>query len=435
MVRRSVRMKVLGFAVALVTTLGAQAPAIAQESAVAGLQSAAHAAPGDPAAALALGRALRRAGRATPALSELRRGIALSGAHPDLLAALHWEVARTLSDRRDFAATMTECKVLGTLPGQAAAGHACAADAHLIWQRSTEALGEVALALAKDPHSYEAKLAEGRAYDLALDAAKSEAAFRAALAASADGVDAHVGLGRLLVRTGHRDDGVGELRRAVALDPDGPDALFALGAALAPSDESVQLMAHATAGRPVFAEAWLALGDQLLATGHAAEARHAGDMALKADGTSVGPYVLLGKVALAENRPDDAIHAGEAALKIVANCAPAKLLIADGDAKKGDVDLALEAYQAAWGLDHGDPTPLVHASEASHAAGRDTSAQAFGMKAVQEFPKWGPAWAALGDALVGRGDKPGARDAYQKALAADGPVDKDAVQRKLGAVR
>src|SRR5208282_384892 len=153
-------------------------------------------------------------------------------------------------------------------------------------------------------------------------------------------------------------------------------------------------------------------------------ARRAGDQALRADSGNVASYLLLGRVALADNRPDDAIHAGEAALKLVANSAPAKLLIADGNAKKGEVDLALEAYQDAWGLDHSDPTPLVHASEASHAAVRETSARAFGMKAVQEFPKWGPAWAALGDALAAQGEKPAARDAYQKALAGEGPLDK-----------
>ena len=74
----------------------------------------------------------------------------------------------------------------------------------------------------------------------------------------------------------------------------------------------------------------------------------------------------------------------------MANSAAATMLVADGQAKKGELDLALEAYQAAWGLDHGDPTPLVHASEACHTGGRDTSARAFGIKATQEFPKWGP---------------------------------------------
>jgi tetratricopeptide (TPR) repeat protein len=136
-------------------------------------------------------------------------------------------------------------------------------------------------------------------------------------------------------------------------------------------------------------------------------------------------------VALTEGRADDAIRAGESALKIVANSAAAKLLVADGNAKKGEIDLALEAYQAAWGLDHGDPTPLVHASQACHAAGRDTSAKAFGAKAAQEFPKWGPAWAALGDALVAQGEKAAAKDAYQKALAGEGPIDGDAIRKRL----
>ena len=328
-----------------------------------------------------------------------------------------------------------ECTVMGKLPGQVAEGHACAAEAHLLWQRSTEALSEVALALAKDPKCYEAKLAEGRAQDYALDSAKSEAAFRDALALRADGIDAHLGLGRVLVRGGHRDDGIAELRRAVSLDPDGPDPLYELGLVLAPGAESVALLDHATRERPSFAQAWIALGQQQLAAGHLAEARRAGDEALRADASSAAPLLLLGHVALSDGRPEDAIHAGEAALKLVANSAPAKLLIADGNAKRGEIDLALEAYQAAWGLDHGDPTPLVHACEACHAAGRDTSAKAFGAKAVQEFPKWGPAWAALGDALAAQRETDGARDAYQKALAGEGPVDKDVVLRKLGALR
>jgi tetratricopeptide (TPR) repeat protein len=427
-------MKVTAFAVVIAVSSIASRGAMAQESRLPGLRAAAKTSPADPVAALALGRALRRAGLATPALAELRRGVAVSGGRVDVVSQLHWEVARTLIDRRDFAPAMTECKVLGTLPGQAAEGHACAAEAHLLWQRSTEALAEVGLALAKDPRCYDAKLAEARAYDFAIDAGKSEAAFRAALALQPDGIEAHLGLGRLLAKSGRRDEAAGELRRAAALDPDGPDALYELGLVLAPSAESVSLLEHATRERVSFGDAWIALGDQQLAAGHVAEAHKAGDEALKADSSTVKPFLLLGRVALADGRPEDAVHAGEAALKLVANSAPAHLLIADGDAKRGELDPALEDYQAAWGLDHADPTPLVHAAQACHAGGRETSARAFGGKAVQEFPKWGPAWAVLGDVLATQGEKPGARDAYQKALAGEGPVDKDAVQRSLAAL-
>jgi tetratricopeptide (TPR) repeat protein len=430
-VRQQLRMRISAFALVMVSSCMLGHAAFAQESQVPGLQATAKSSPTDPSAALALGRALRRAGHPVQALAELRRGIGVSAAHPDVLVQLHWEIARTQIDRRDFIQTMTACQVLGKLPGAVAEGHACAAEAHLVWQRSTEALNETALALAKDPKCYEAKLAEGRAYEFAVDPSKAEASLRAAIALKSDAVDAHVALGRLLVRNGRRDEGVSELRQALQMDPNGPEALYELGVALAPSAESVASLDHATRERPSFSDAWLALGNQQLASGRLIEARRSGDAALHADSTSVGPYILLGKVALADNRPEDAIHAGEAALKLVANSAPAKLLIADGNAKKGELDLALEAYQAAWGLDHSDPTPLVHAAEACHAGGRDTSARAFGMKAAQEFPKWGPAWAALGDALAAQGEKASARDAYQKALAGEGPVDKDAVQRKL----
>jgi tetratricopeptide (TPR) repeat protein len=346
-------------------------------------------------------------------------------------AQLRWEVARVYMDRHEYWQARSECQALGKLPGANADGHACAADAHLVLLRASEALGEVAAALASDPGSYEARVAEGRAQDFALEVAKSEAAYRAAIAIRPDGVDAHVGLGRLLFKNGRREEGLALLRRGVELDPSGSEALFELGLALSPGAESVALLERATRERPTFGEAWLALGSEQLALRHLAEAKRASDAALREPPGGAAANVLAGRVALAEGRADEAIHSGEAALRIVGNSAPAKLLVADGNAKKGDIDPALEAYQAAWGLDHGDPTPLVHAAEACHAAGRETSARAYGMKATQEFPKWGPAWAALGDALVANGEKPAAREAYQKALAGDGLGDRDAVQRKL----
>jgi tetratricopeptide (TPR) repeat protein len=338
-------------------------------------------------------------------------------------------------DRHDFPAALAACRVLGAVRGAEAEGHACAADAHLVWQRASEALTETAAALAKDPACYEAKIAEGRAYDFAIDPQKSEASFRTAIAWRPDGSDAHLGLGRTLLKAGRKDEALAELHKAVDLDPYGPDALYELATALPSGDESTALLDRATRERPAFADAWIALGTQRLSGGHLVEARRAAESAARNDAKDVAPHVLLGKVALADGRPDDAKKEAEVALKILANSAPAKLLVADADAKKGEIDRALEAYQAAWGLDHGDPTPLVHASEACHAAGRDTSARAFGVKATQEFPHWGPGWAALGDALFGQGEKKAARDAYAQALANAGPVDRDAVQRKLNALQ
>jgi tetratricopeptide (TPR) repeat protein len=125
----------------------------------------------------------------------------------------------------------------------------------------------------------------------------------------------------------------------------------------------------------------------------------------------------------------------KAALGILANLASAKLLIADAWAKKGEIDLAVESYQAAWGLDHSDPTALVHASEACHAQGRDTSAKAFGDKATREFPTWGPGWVALGDALASIKETAAAKTAYETALKNKGPVDRAAVEKKMLALK
>ncbi|MDP9150972.1 MAG: tetratricopeptide repeat protein [Myxococcota bacterium] len=414
--------------------LGEEPNAAGQESQLASLRAAANSPGAEPATSLALGRALRRAGHPGEALRELRRGILAAGASRDLALALHWELARVRFDERDFAQAMRSCKALGVLPGAAADGMACAADAHLVWQRATEALIQTAAALAKDPSCYEAKLAEGRARDLTLEPAESENAFRTAIAWLPDRPDAHLSLGRLLLHEGRKNDAVTELRTAVRLDPSAPEALYELAQAVSPGDESVGLLERATRERPSFTEAWLALAPQELAAGRVANAKRSAEEALRHDPAKIEPRLLLGRIALTEGRSDDAIDLGAAVLKILPTSAAAKLLIADGNAKKGEIDRALEAYQAAWGLDHRDPTPLVRASAACHSAGRDTSARAFGVRATDEFPRWAPAWVALGDALAAQNDRDAAREAYRKALSTEGPVDRAAVQRKLGAM-
>jgi tetratricopeptide (TPR) repeat protein len=409
-----------------------------QESRLDALRAEANAAP--PAdrwrASLALGRALRRAGHAPEAEAELRRGIGLAGANPEALIALHEELASVYADRRDFSRTLATCQALSKVRGGEARGHACIAEAHLVWQRASLALTEVGTALAKDPACFEAKLAQGRAYDFALDYASAEASLRDALLLKPSDAYAHRALAHVLANEGRKDDAIAELRRASALDYLDPDTSFELAVALPAGPESLGFLERATRERPSFARAWVALGTQQLGAGQVTEAAASQQAAARVDSAAVDVRTLGGRVALAEGRADDAIKAGQAVLKIVPNSAPAELLVADANARKGEIDPALEAYQAAWGFDHRDPASLVHASVACHAAGRETSARAFGVKATQEFPDWAPGWLALGDALSGQGERQAARDAYAKALAAkEGAIDRDAVQRKFAAPR
>jgi tetratricopeptide (TPR) repeat protein len=304
-----------------------------------------------------------------------------------------------------------------------------------LWRLASEALPETALALANGTRSYEAKVTEGLAYELQVMDAEAEASFRTAITWRREASEAHVCLGRLLVRTRRGDEGIAELRRAVEVDPNGPEPAYELALALPTNAEAAGLLEKAVHERTGYAFALQRLAEVDLELGRVAPARQAADAAIKTSPTEPAVHIVSGRVALAEGKPDDALKAGLKALGMLSNSARAKLLVADAYAAKGEIDLAVEAYQAAYGLDPGDPSALVHASIACHAQGRDTSARAFGERATHDFPAWGPGWVALGDALSAQGETGRARTAYDTALASSGPVDAPAVRAKLSALR
>jgi tetratricopeptide (TPR) repeat protein len=366
---------------------------------------------------LAKGQSLRRSGKENDALVELRRAkVGTTGA---MATKIDWEIARTHIAKRDFASAMATCR--GMAKEAPAASRVCAAEAHLLWRRGTEALNELAeLAKIKDAPAevrYFGKVAEGRAQELASKESDAEAAYRKALELAGDRPEAHALLGAMLHRMGK--DGVPELRRAVDIDPKDPVNQHELGRALATDaskiNEAIVAFEHAVAERPTYAEALRSLTEAYLAANRVPDGKRTAESLLKAAPNDVFAHIASGRVALAENRFDDAIKSGETAAKLMPNEAKGKLLIADAYAKKGEIDLALEAYQSAAGLDHGDATPLVNAGRACLDAGRPTSAKAYGLKATKEFPNHAPAWVLLGDALVVDKDVPAARNAYDTA--------------------
>ena len=411
------------------------APATAQESGVDAARDKAKAAPMSVEASLAYGQALRRAGREAEALTELRRGYGLSGGRGELGGRIQWELARTYIARREFEPAMATCRSMSKSPAAEAASHVCAAEAHLLWRRGSEAESEIAeIAKVKAPAAppsgdvqYFAKVALGRAKELSSNDAEAEAAYREAIRLGDTRPDAYVLLGVMQRRTGK--DGIPSLKKAVELDAHDPVALLELGRALpAGSAESVGALERATAERPSSTDALRALADGYVTANRLADAKRVVGSVLKLAPNDVNTHVVSGRLALAEGRPDEAIKEGETAAKLMPNDQPARLLVADAWAKKGEIDLAGEAYQAAFGLDHSDPTPLVNASAACLAAGRVTSAKAFGVRATTDFGSNGSAWTALGDALVADKDVPGAKAAYEKAKKSNG-VDAAAIDR------
>jgi tetratricopeptide (TPR) repeat protein len=421
----------------LLGVLCTTATASAQETGLASARDQAKSHARSAEASLAYGRALRRAGHETEALAELRRAAGLAAGHAELSARAGWEIARTHIAKREFQAALGTCRSMEKTAG--AASHVCAAEAHLLWRRGTEATAELAeVPKAKDgvlaaDVRYYAKLAEGRVHELESSDAAAEASFREALALAPNRSDAHVRLGVVLLR--EDKDGVASLRKAVELDPHDPVALLALGEALPEgSGEALGVLERAVAERPTSTDALRALASGYVAARRLPDAKKTAEAVLKLAPSDVLSHVIAGRVALAEGKTDVALREGEAASKLMPNAAPAKLLVADAYAKKGEIDLATEAYQAAFGLDHSSPAPLVNAAEACVAAGRPTTAKAFARRATQDFASHAPAWVALGDALVADKDPAAARSAYETAKKTKG-ADLAVIDQKLARLK
>lgn len=423
---------------ALVGIVSTPGEAVAQESTLTSAKERTRQAPASSEASLAYARALRRAGHEAEALVELKRGQAF--AMSDAAIAFTWEIARTHVAKRDFVPAMASCRSIAKLATGKAASHVCAAEAHLLWRRGTEAVAELA-EVAKIPRTdaevrFHAKIAEGRSRELDSKDADAEAAYREAIQLAPNRFEGHLFLGALLRRMGK--DGVPSLERAVELDEHDPVAQLELGQALAaePGRQSDALAAFekAVAERPTFADALRSLTEAYLAAGRTADAKRVAASLLAIAPKDVLAHVVSGRVALADGKPDDAIKQGEKALELMPNEGRAKLLIADAYVKKGEIDLALEAYQKASGLSPLDPAPLVNATNACVTAGRLTTAKAFGQRAVLDFPNHAPAWVAHGDALAADGNARAARTAYEAARGANG-ADRALIERKLSRLK
>lgn len=428
----------IGFGLAaLLGVLFTTASGFAQESGVSEARESAHANAASADASLAYGRALRRAGHEGEALTELRRALGLAAGHVDPTARVEWEIARTHIAKRDFQAALASCRTMEK--ATPAASHVCAAEAHLLWRRGTEATSELSdLAKTKDAVldkdvRYFAKVAAARVDELESHDDAAEKKYGEAIAMSPDRPEAYVCLGTMLRRVGK--DALPSLKRAVELDAHDPIAELELGRALpAGSSESLAALERAVAERPTFTDALRALADGYVAARRLPDAKKTAEAVLRIAPNDVYSHVVAGRVALAENKIDEALKEGETSTKLMPNAASAKLLVADAYAKKGEIDLALEAYQAAFGLDHSDPTALVNAAEACVAAGRPTSAKAFARRATQDFASFSPAWVALGDALALDKDAAGARSAYESARKSK-DADVAVIDQKLAKLR
>lgn len=422
------RVAVAGLALSLLVPRAARA----QSDQLAAARSDAAAHPDEPAAGLRLGRVLRRAGVFQAASAELRKAAAMSAARATPLALqIQRELALIAIDQDNYDQAMRACRAIAALPDGRALSHACVAEAFMIRKRATEALPEVASALRLSPNLYEAKVVEGYARWQSAEEAAAEAAFRAAADAQPHRSEAFVGLGRLLAALGRKADAQSAFERAHAADPADPVSAYALGESLGPTERAVSVLQGAIALRPSLAAAHGRLAQVLLELGRLDQAEQEARLALQSGRPEPAWLATLGAILVKRGQLDAALAQADAALKIVPNLAAAKLVEADARAGKHEIDLAIEAYQVAFGYDRQNPAPLVRAALACLAHERATTAAGFAEKATDTFPSWGPAWDIRGDIAAKAGDNADARRFYERALSSDGPVDKESVRRKL----
>ena len=387
--------------------------------------------PDDPQAALSHGAALRKLGRFDDASKELTRGILLPAARKNgTLPALLDELSHTRLEKGNLTGAFDACDKIGALKGTTAVKATCRARAHLSRNRATEAWPEIARALSVEPNHYKAMVLKARVLSFQQKVVEARELLLRAAGLEPDRPEAFHQLGLMERDAGRMSKAVENLKKAKALDAADPMIVLHLGEVLGVSEEAQRAFARAAALRPSMASAHAGQARVAAARGALKVAETAATEAIRLDPKLFEAHLALGHVRLAQKKWAEALASGTAALKLIPNRSSAELLMADAHAGAGDIDLAVEAYQKAFGLDRSKPVPLIRASAACRAAGRLTTARGFADRAVGDFPKSGPAWAELGDVHRAGGEPARAKEAYRKALSLGG-VDASAIQKRM----
>jgi len=386
----------------------------------------------DADSALDLARRLRRAGLFTDGITVLQKGMGKARGN-EQLSAIHLELARLYLEEHVPKKAQRECDQIHKLVPFTE--QLCIAEAQLYNRRGSAALPAAEQALGLKAGDYDAMVAKGRALSQLGQPGDAEAALRSAAAAVPNRPEALRFLAELLTAQGKREAGLAALREARRVAPDDPEALGQLGELLDPGPEARSSLEHALEIRPSFSSARARLGRVLMDLGDLQGAEKMLTKALSEDPRQADWHAALGELRILTHEPDQALKSAHDALKIVQNHGAAKLVEAEALAAKGDIDLAVEAFEAAYGYSRLTPRALLVAAQACLKAGRLTTARAFAERATQDFPKSAAAWDVLGDVLSGSKETNAAKKAYDSALSGEGPIDKDAVRKKRAALK
>jgi len=418
--------------------------ASAQETKIPALKAETKSKPSDAAAAFALGRAYRRAGKFAEARTELARAAGLAKGDEASRARFELVVVEWESGKHNPSLpqppSLGLCKQVKVGPPNAVSGEAlskvCTAEAWLTFARHTLVEEELAAAEKLEPNLYEAKLARGK---LAVSKGNHDDAiklFESLTKTAPNRAEAWWWQGRELLETNKPNLAVAALKKAKELDPDWPEVSYDLARALPDGTEARDHARNATAMRTTWPEAFLRLGELELATGGTEAAQKAFETSIKQSPKVVAAHSGLAMALVKLKKFEAAKKAANDGIALAANHAPSRLALGEALAGLGDTDEAVEAFKFANGLDNKDPTGLFRAAEVLLAANQPMKAEPHAEACVKAFPDHARAWELHGDVELANKDKKTAKESYKKALSAPkGSIDKAAVQKKLDSIK
>jgi tetratricopeptide (TPR) repeat protein len=400
-------------------------PALAQETALAELRTAARAAPGDVAAQTALGRALIEAGRLGEAETQMNLAVRASKGAIETL----YEARRVDFATDNYKRARAGCQQLRAKDPKHVLTHTCMARAFLVWRRASRAFEHIDKALAVDPSNYEARLALADAKRVEGDFEAAKKAYEDVLAVKPS-ADAYLGIALAHSVQNRADLVLAALRKAYELDPDDPDVQYELGRRVR-GPEAVQLLGKALAGRPGWTEAKLEHAVAQLRAGDATTAEATLRALLKQNPNQPLAIAHHGAALVALGRHAEAEPELRKALELVPNDYDTSFALAQLYERTDRNEDAFIQYRNAADLKRESALPLIAAARLGLRLKRPLLSGALLDKALEREPRSAEALALYGDVLVARGDKTGARDHYQRALAGEGALDRAAVQRRL----
>jgi len=414
----------------LFVTLALARPAFAQESSLEVARAAASSAPTDATAQRNLGLALIEAGRFPEASAQMQKVVKLEKSSPASL----YDVQRVTLAQGDYNAARRGCQEILKAAPEDVMGHVCMARAYLVWRRSSRAVEHVDAAIARDPDNYEALLvdADTRRMEGALDAALT--AYQKVVGKFPWSAEAWLGIAHIQTLRNQTKLAEEALRKALLNKPNNPDVLLELGK-LTTGAESVGFLQRAVLARPSAVDTKLALATAQIRAGDGKSAEPVLRAIIAKDPKNVAAATLLGAALVATGAYPEAEKLLRSSLERMPNDFEASFALAQLFEKTGKNEDAFTQYRNAADLKRDSAVPLLEAARLGLSLGRPQLAGALLERALERAPKSAQAHALYGDVMVARGDKAGAKDHYQQALAGEGPFDRAHVQKSLGSLK